>query len=666
MAVKANKNLSFYVSFFEDNNHSVSVNTSTANALDSNAIGYNAYSIAVNKYTNTSIVTVTFNANAGYYYSVPPKAIIKSIDKKNYIIQESLVKGGNNEIIAKTFVINYRGVVTNSKTIDAITFNHKLSVSSVTLNTDTDLKKIQQLKDSLYGVDTVKASIIKKEITETETNLKTNIESNLINIEREKEEYINLQIRNYSIDDSYISASGGSRFIRVFGTPGASYNLTISKCTGTIPCANPDTFYDPGSATFTSNGKGWYDAPINNNGASTLYIEFPSTDETTTYTFKLTPNKSQHFLLGTSNGEFDIFQYPAVTATFSLASVDASAHYNTLPSNVTITRDVNEEGGILDINWDVSLSANSFTLLRQPKLSDFKITTTVNTDDVNDKNANTKVITLDSVENVFVGALVTGSSPFSTSGGTQYITAVDQEEKEITVTSTQNLNDNQTLTFTGYGAEGIRGISGSTVSLLRKPNSIDNIDPTVSLSKVTTTTDTTVSGTTVNIASTNGIKGSITHTVNGNHSGVKTITLNATPSNIGIGHKIIAVSSGSLTGFPKVLSVDLTTKKIVISTPQTFANGITLTFSKTTVKGPGITAPTDTDMVMAEPLPIVKTVNAGVSVVVTNAQTLENGVELEFEGSSRKANIQFQLDIARLGESSFTATLELDNILSVG
>ena len=69
---------------------------------------------------------------------------------------------------------------------------------------------------------------------------------------------------------------------------------------------------------------------------------------------------------------------------------------------------------------------------------------------------------------------------------------------------------------------------------------------------------------------------------------------------------------------------------------------------------------------MAEPLPIVKTVNAGVSVVVTNAQTLENGVELEFEGSSRKANIQFQLDIARLGESSFTATLELDNILSVG
>jgi len=668
MAIKVNKKLSFYVSFIGDDNHSVSVNTSTATAISMDTVGYsNAYSVSVNKNANTSVVTVTFNANPGYYYSSPPKAIISSPNKGNYNIQQSSVKGGNNEIIAKTFVVNYRGIVTNANQLDKILFKHALSISSATLDTSAGLKEIQGLKDSLYYTSGAQASTIKSAIAGVEANLKTSVESNLIEIEQEKQQATVLQITRYSIDDSDISAAGSERVIRVFGTPGASYNLTVSKCTGAIPCVNPDTFYDPGSGTFTSSGKGWYDEPINASGASVLYIDFPSTDEINTYVFKITPNKSQHFLLGASSsgvpGEFYIYQYPLVTATFSLASNDASGSYNTLPSNVTMTRDVNAEGGILSINWDVSLSANSFTILRQPLFTDFYITTTVNTDDPNDKNAGTKVITLDSVENVFVGALVTGSSPFSTSSGTQYVTVIDQEKTEITVTNTQDLNDNQTLTFTGYGSEGIRGISGSTVSLL------GNIDPTVSLSKVITTTDTTASGTTVNIASTNGIKAKVTNTVSGNHSAATVIALGSgVASSIGIGHKIVAVSSGSLSGFAEVLEVGTigsTENAIRISTAQTFANGITLTFAKTTMDGPNVTGPTTDGLQGIHPLPYVTTVNAGVSVVVTNAQTLENGVELEFSGSSRKANIQLQLDVSRLGTSSFTATLELDNFLAV-
>ena len=81
--------------------------------------------------------------------------------------------------------------------------------------------------------------------------------------------------------------------------------------------------------------------------------------------------------------------------------------------------------------------------------------------------------------------------------------------------------------------------------------------------------------------------------------------------------------------------------------------------------GPGVSAPTDDTLTASSPLPYVTAVSAGVSVTVTNSQTLENGVELEFEGSSRNANIQFQLDVAKLGTSSFTATLELDNFLAV-
>ena len=674
MAIKVNKKLSFYVSFIGDDNHSVSVNTSTAAVISTDTVGYsNAYSVSVNKNTNTSIVTVTFNANSGYYYSSPPKAIISSPNKGNYNIQESSVKGGNNEIIAKTFVVNYRGVVTNANQLDKILFKHVLSISSITLDTNVGLKEIQGLKDSLYYSSGAQTSIIKSAIASAEANLKTNVESNLIEVEQEKQKAAVLQITKYGINTSDISSAGETRIIRVFGTPGASYNLTISKCTGTIPCTAPDTFYDPGTAAFTSGGKGWYNETISEGGFSALSISFPSTDEINTYVFKITPNNSLYFILGSGPngelGEFHINQQPPITATFSLASNDSSGSYNTLPSNVTMSRDNNEEGGILNINWNVSLSANSFTLLRQPLLTDFYITTTVNTDDINDKHAGTKVITLDSVDNVFVGALVTGSSPFSTSGGTQYITHVDRSNKEITVTSTQDLNDNQTLTFTGYGATGIQGISGTRVSLLRDLKTVSNIEPVASLRKVTTTTDTTVSGTTINVASTNGIKAKVTNTVSGNHSAVTVIALGSGfADSIGIGHRIVAVSSGSLDGFPEVLEVGIigsTENAIRVSIPQTFANGITLSFAKTTMAGPGVSAPTDDTLTASSPLPYVTAVSAGVSVTVTNSQTLENGVELEFEGSSRNANIQFQLDVAKLGTSSFTATLELDNFLAV-
>ena len=148
MAIKVNKKLSFYVSFIGDDNHSVSVNTSTAAVISTDTVGYsNAYSVSVNKNTNTSIVTVTFNANSGYYYSSPPKAIISSPNKGNYNIQESSVKGGNNEIIAKTFVVNYRGVVTNANQLDKILFKHVLSISSITLDTNVGLKEIQGLNN---------------------------------------------------------------------------------------------------------------------------------------------------------------------------------------------------------------------------------------------------------------------------------------------------------------------------------------------------------------------------------------------------------------------------------------------------------------------------------------------------------------------------------------
>ena len=49
-------------------------------------------------------------------------------------------------------------------------------------------------------------------------------------------------------------------------------------------------------------------------------------------------------------------------------------------------------------------------------------------------------------------------------------------------------------------------------------------------------------------------------------------------TDIGIGSYIASVSSGDLDGLPVVRSINTTTKEIELSTPQVFADGITLTF----------------------------------------------------------------------------------------
>tara|TARA_R100000742_G_C4278830_1_gene102194 strand:+ start:2725 stop:3996 length:1272 start_codon:yes stop_codon:yes gene_type:complete len=63
--------------------------------------------------------------------------------------------------------------------------------------------------------------------------------------------------------------------------------------------------------------------------------------------------------------------------------------------------------------------------------------------------------------------------------------------------------------------------------------------------------------------------------------------------------------------------------------------------------------------------PHVDTVNDGVSVVVSAAQTIENGQTLTFTGSSRAGKITANLEVLEYGNDDITLTLNLDNILTV-
>jgi len=74
-----------------------------------------------------------------------------------------------------------------------------------------------------------------------------------------------------------------------------------------------------------------------------------------------------------------------------------------------------------------------------------------------------------------------------------------------------------------------------------------------------------------------------TETVDGAVSSGTSVTVDDL-TDIGVGSVITGVSSGSLSGTPRVTAIDTATKTLTISSAQTFANNITLTFKAYGVK----------------------------------------------------------------------------------
>lgn len=68
-----------------------------------------------------------------------------------------------------------------------------------------------------------------------------------------------------------------------------------------------------------------------------------------------------------------------------------------------------------------------------------------------------------------------------------------------------------------------------------------------------------------------------TNTVNGAVSSSTTVVLDAL-TDIAVGTIVTGVSSGSLSGTPRISAIDVATKTITLDSAQTFADGITLTF----------------------------------------------------------------------------------------
>jgi hypothetical protein len=116
----------------------------------------------------------------------------------------------------------------------------------------------------------------------------------------------------------------------------------------------------------------------------------------------------------------------------------------------------------------------------------------------------------------------------------------------------------------------------------------------------------------------------------------------------------MAVSSGTLDGTPTILTITSSTKTITLSTEQTFADGITLTFANSIVSGIGV-----------DGVPYVDTVSSSTAVVLSSAFSLEDNIKLTITGSGQTATITGTIQVYNVGGTDFTTTLNLDNILLV-
>ena len=205
-----------------------------------------------------------------------------------------------------------------------------------------------------------------------------------------------------------------------------------------------------------------------------------------------------------------------------------------------------------------------------------------------------------------------------------------------------------------------------------------------------------------------------TQTVNGAITSGTSLVLDDI-TDLAAGMKITGVSSGSLSGTPSIKSINAKTKTLTISTAQTFADGITLTFDaigfKSIYNATG--ALLRFNSIAAKPKKLSKTVrsasaggssttinldgtygiaggnhvkikgvgydnssNAAVtsvsasstagSVVVQSAQTLLEDTVLHFTGSARVVDIVGRLTIVQYPKLDRTINLLLDNFITPG
>ena len=151
--------------------------------------------------------------------------------------------------------------------------------------------------------------------------------------------------------------------------------------------------------------------------------------------------------------------------------------------------------------------------------------------------------------------------------------------------SITKLGTNATITFTAGTSNAVNYATFPTTQSSGSIDAVSNVSFNWDINNWNGSTDAGSYGLTVTNETTSGIPVipedywyfTTTETVNGAVSSGKYVVVDDL-TDIGVGSIITGVSSGSLTGTPSVTAIDTATKTLTITSAQTFADGITLTF----------------------------------------------------------------------------------------
>jgi len=478
-----------------------------------------------------------------------------------------------------------------------------------------------------------------------------------------------------------------SKTYQVIGDPGCIFHIIVQDNSGNYYNFPENTIVDleqgvfqPAPA-FSSTPAGLFNRQISSNGVYNGIINLPVGGGDKNFRFILTAGNDTSFDEESFSNK-NVFisekinQYAGTAVTFSITHSSSAV---VEPSSIVFKGGSSKAAVKATsvkriINWPFTLSSGAATILRQPNLSDFEFTTTKTTRDIRTTTGSTTFVELSDVAGLSKGMdvkdaedqslgqitnIILGFKDYENSTDSNPIYKIPVKINEdgdevvsstagtVVVSTSTNWGTSGQLTFTGKGS--IASEAFNNTSFLIKNFKIE-------LDDVVTTTTAAVPDAVIHCTSANGIKAQAQYTVNGNRPLQSTVKVDEAITDVCIGQRLQAMSSGTLVGIPTVIAVDTENKLITLSSTQTFVNDAVLTFSNSIVKGIGIkNATTD---------PYVVSISTN-DVTVNASQDIEAGAFVNFIGSSRSGKISGELELLEYGDASITLDLNFDNILKV-
>ena len=502
-----------------------------------------------------------------------------------------------------------------------------------------------------------------------------------------------MNINAFNIDTSPINSTFvETRSYEVIGEPGAIFHMIVQNNSGEYYNFPENTVVDQDASTFipaaafSATTENLFNKTIPSNGVYNGSISFPASGGDPHYIITLSTGPNTVLNKDVFNNE-KIFVSDKINAfqvtglTFSITHSNAAV---VEPSSIVYKGKSSQVGSlttstVTEVNWPFTLSSSSAIIIRQPVIEDFEFTTTKTTHSSSSSTGESIYVELTDITGLSKRMLVADAEGTSMGQVKDIIpgfrnygkskegganprglvydipVAISDDGKQVVnskagtilIGTSSSWTAGATLTFTGKGSSAAQIFNNTRFR-------ISNLK--IELDDVVTTTTAAVPDTVIHTTSANGIRAQSQYTVNGLRTNQRTVIVDQAVTAVSVGQRLQAMSSGTLSGIPTVTSVNTGSKQITLSTPQTFVDGATLTFSNSIVKGIGLkNATTD---------PYVVSISTN-DVTVNANQDIESGATVTFVGSSRSGKITGQIEVFEFGDDNITLDLNFDNILNV-